>query len=53
MARKTLQIEFYCPKCGADVQESLINKEESNKNWNVCLKKCPFCGDKIEIRIIK
>jgi len=53
MKKLTAQIEFYCKKCGADVQESLIDKEKSNKNWSVCLDICPFCGEKIRIRIIE
>lgn len=46
---KTLKIEFYCKKCDISSDE-LIDKEKSNNNWLVCIKKCPKCGGKIELK---
>jgi len=51
MRKKLPEVMFYCKKCGADVQESLIDKEKSNENWSVCLEECPFCGSKIQIKL--
>lgn len=45
------EIYFVCEQCGADVQENLIDKEKSNKNWQVGKEKCPFCDFKISIKV--
>ena len=51
MNKKEPLFYFYCPKCGADVQENLIDKEKSNSNWTVSKENCPFCGSKLSIKI--
>lgn len=51
MKKQKIEMYFVCEKCGADVQENLIDKKKSNNNWQVCKEKCPFCGNKITIKI--
>ena len=48
---KKLDIYFACEKCGADVQEELIDKEKSNANWQVKKDECPFCGGNITVKV--
>ncbi len=45
------EVYFVCKRCGADVQENLIDEEKSNDNWKVCKEKCPFCGNKLSIKV--
>ena len=47
-----MKISFICKKCGNDNQNELIDKEKSNKNWLVCINKCPKCGGKVELDLL-
>ncbi len=51
MTKEQLRIVFYCTRCGNSNQDTLVDKEKSNKNWSVKKEICPQCGGSISFKI--
>ena len=46
-----IHINILCPKCGAEITELDFNRKKSGNSdiWE-CFRKCPECGNEIELK---